>query len=321
MLSLNRSYLVIENNLILIPLVILSVAISVLLVNYLIVGIAAIIISILIILYGERFLLGLIIVSLLSIVSEFGSTIRLFVQITNFSLLGFLFFKHYGLNFSEYPKIPKPLLYFLGLYYSSMLISAVFSQYFLAGLFMIGRQTIFFIIAYIFFSLIKDIKYVKTVIISLVVVSVILALSSVYDFSQSGTKLVSLALGGRYRATGIISNTDKTTAFFIITLPIVLTFAFSKEFKTKRGVLFSIAIVIILGLFLIISRSAILSIIISLMVISFQLNRKLFIKLFFTISFLLLIISLIEPINETVSLFFRVKSGLSQRDYFWDPCR
>ena len=183
---------------------------------------------------------------------------------------------------------------------------------------MMGRQTAFFIITYIFFSLIKDINHVKTIIISLVVVSVILSVSTVYDFSQSGTNLVSLVFGGRYRASSFIGNPDTTTAFFIITLPVVLTFALSKEYKGKRGLLVSISALIILALFLIISRSAVLSIIISLMVISFQLNRKLFIKLLLATSFFMIIIFLIEPINEAISLFFRIKSGLSQRDYFWD---
>jgi O-antigen ligase len=318
MLPINRLNLIIENNLILVLLVVLSISITVLLVNYLVFGIVAIVISLLIFTYGERFLIGLIIVSLLTIVSDFGSTLRLIVHITNFSLLGFLFIKRFGLNFAEYPKVPRPILYFLGLYYSSMLISAVFSQYFLAGIFMMGRQTAFFIITYIFFSLIKDINHVKTIIISLVVVSVILSVSTVYDFSQSGTNLVSLVFGGRYRASSFIGNPDTTTAFFIITLPVVLTFALSKEYKGKRGLLVSISALIILALFLIISRSAVLSIIISLMVISFQLNRKLFIKLLLATSFFMIIIFLIEPINEAISLFFRIKSGLSQRDYFWD---
>ena len=101
MLAINRSYFVIENNLLLIPLVILSVVIIVLLINYLIVGIAALIISLLLIFYGERFLIGLIIVSLLTIVSDFGTTLRLYVQLINFSLLAFLFLKKYGFNFSN----------------------------------------------------------------------------------------------------------------------------------------------------------------------------------------------------------------------------
>lgn len=318
MLRINRSNLLVGNNLGVIILVVLSVFITVLLINHLFIGIAVLVISLLILLYNEKFLVGLIIITLFSIVSGFGSTLRLFVHITNFSLLGFLFIRHYGFNFTEYPKIPKPLLYFIGIYYFSMLISAAFSNYFFAGLFLIGRQTVFFIVAYIFYSLIKDIEYVKTIIISLVIVSIFIALSSVYDVSQSGIDLINIALGSRYRALSFIANTDASTAFFILTLPIILIFAFLKEYKTIRGILLSLIVVITLGLFLIISRSAILSISVSLSILLYRVRKMLFIKLILIGSVLLLIILLIEPINETLSLFLRFESGLSQRNYFWD---
>lgn len=318
MLQINRSNLIIENSLIAIPLVILSVAIAVLLVNYLLVGIAAIVITLLILLYGERFLIGLIIVSLLTIVSDFGSTIRLFVQITNFSLLGYLFIKHYGLNFAEYPKVPKSILYFLAVYYFSMIITSILSQHFFAGVLMIGRQTIFFIIAYIFYALIKELKDVKTYIIALIVIGLILALGSVYDFILSGTKLIDLVFGGRYRATGFMGNQSKTTAFFILTLPLVITFAYSKIYENKKKLLLSIAALMIIGLLLIISRAAILSVIVSLMVISYQLNKKIFKKFVISISLIILIFLLVGPLNEIISTLFRVQTGLSQRDYFWE---
>ncbi|GMR25278.1 MAG: hypothetical protein BMS9Abin39_0564 [Ignavibacteria bacterium] len=317
MLQINRSYLIIEDNLLLIPLIILSVSIAVLLVNYLFVGIAAIVITLLIVVYGERFLIGLIIVSLFTIVSDFGSTIRLFVHIIDFSLLGFLFFKHYGLNFAEYPKVPKPILYFLALYYFSMIITSIFSQLFFAGILLIGRQTIFFIIAYIFYALIKELKDVKAYIVSLIIIALILAVGSIYDFVLSGNKLIDLVFGGRYRATGFIGNTSKTTAFFILTLPLVITFAYSKIYENKRKLLLSIASLLIIGLFLILSRSAILSVIFSLMVISYQLNKKYFKKFAITTLIIVLIFLLFDPLNEIVSTFFRIKTGLSQRDYFW----
>ncbi len=308
MLRINRPNLLVGNNFGVIILVVLSVFSTVILINDLFIGIAVLVISLLILLYDERFLFGLIIVTLFSIVSGFGSTLRLVVHITNFSLLGFLFIRHYGFNFTEYPKIPKPLLYFIGMYYFSMLISATFSNYFFSGLFLIGRQTAFFIIAYIFYSLIKDIEYVKTIIISLVIVSVFIAMSSVYDVSQSGVDLINIAMGGRYRGASFIANTDASTAFFILTLPIILVFVFLKEYKNIRGILSSLIVVITLGLFLIISRSAILSISVSLSILLYRVRKMLFIKLMLIGSVLLLIILLIEPINEALSFF----SGLKQ---------
>jgi O-antigen ligase len=318
MLKINSSSLIIENNLFIVPLVILSIAATVLLINYLLVGIGVIIITLLVLLYGERFLIGLIIVSLFTIVSDFGDTIRLYVQIIDFSLLGFLFLKHYGFNFAEYPKVPKQIWYFLGLYYFSMIITSILSQYFFDGIYLIVRQTVFFIIAYIFYALIKDLKYVKTYIISLIIIALILALGSIYDFMLSGNKLIDLVFSGRYRATGFISNQSKTTAFFILTLPIVITFAYSKIYKNKRKLLLSIAALLIIGLFLIISRSAILSVLSSLMIISYQLNREYFKKFAISVSIIIFIFLFFEPLNEIVSTFFRIKTGLSQRDYFWE---
>jgi O-antigen ligase len=317
MLQINYSNLIIENNLTIVTLIVISVSITVLLVDYLFVGIAAILITLLILLYGERFLIGLIIVSLLTIVSDFGSTIRLFVQITNFSLLGFLFFKYYGLNFAFYPKLPKSIIYFLMLYYFSMIVTSILSQHFFDGVFMIGRQTIFFIIAYTFYAFIKELKDVKTYIVALIVVASILALGSVYDFLLSGTKLIDLVFGGRYRATGFISNQSKTTAFFILTLPLVLTFAYSKIYENKKKLLLSVAALLMIGLLLIISRSAILSVMVSLMVISYHLNKKYFKKFAISALIIVLIFLLVDPLNEIISTFFRIKSGLSQRDYFW----
>ena len=318
MLQINRSSLVVENNLIIVPLVILTVAITVLLINYLLIGIAAIVISLLILLYGERFLIGLIIVSLLTIVSEFGSTIRLFVQITNFSLLGFLFIKHYGLNFSKYPKVPKSILYFLLLYYFSMIIPTIFSQHFFAGITMIVRQTIFFIIAYIFFSFIKDIKYVKTIIISLIVVSLIIALSSIYQFYDGGFNLVDVALGMRHRISSIISNPLKASTFFILTLPLVLTFGLSNKYKDNKKFFLFIAATLLIGLLLIISRSAIFVIFLSVMFIIYQLNKSWFKKSIIIMFIITLLFFLIEPLYDSISLLFKIKIGLSQRDYFWE---
>jgi len=318
MLAINRSYFVIENNLLLIPLVILSVVITVLLINYLIFGIAALIISLLLIFYGERFLIGLIIVSLLTIVSDFGTTLRLFVQLINFSLLAFLFLKKYGLNFSKYPKLPKTLVYFLGMYYFSMFIPAIFSQHFFAGIAMILRQTIFFIIAYIFFSFIIDIKYVKTIMISLIVVSLIIALSSIYQFYLGGFNLMDVALGIRHRITNIVGNPLKASTYFILTLPIVLTFGFSKKYKDYKTLLLVISSILFVGLFLIISRSAMFVIFLSIMFLIYQLNKNWFKKSIIIMIFITIIFFLIEPIYDSISLLFKIKFGLSQRDYFWE---
>ena len=317
MIQFNRSDFIIENNMILV-LVLLSVLISVLLINYLLIGIAAVILIILLYMYGERLLIGIMIVSLLTIVSDFGTTIRLFVQLVNFILLTFLFLKKYGFNYSEYPKIPRSVIIFLALYYFSMIITALFSQYFFAGVNMIIRQTIFFIVAYIFFSFIRDIKDVRTVIISLVFASTIIALSSIYEFTAGGFNLVDTALGVRHRIANVVGNPLKGSTFFILTLPLVLTFILSGKYKHKSIFLMFVSLVLIIGLFLIISRSAVFVVFLSMMFILFQLNKEWFKKLAFTMLIVTLILFLVEPLYDTISLLFKLQFGLSQRDHFWE---
>ncbi|GMR25019.1 MAG: hypothetical protein BMS9Abin39_0294 [Ignavibacteria bacterium] len=316
MIQFIRSDFIIEKKMIL-PLVLLSVLISVLLINYLLIGISAVILTILLYMYGERLLIGIIIVSLLTIVSDFGATIRLIVHLVNFVLLAFLFLKRYGFNFPEYPKIPRPIIIFLSFYYFSMIITAIFSQHFSAGVSMIVRQTIFFIIAYIFFSFIRDIKDVRTIIVSLIFVSMIIALSSIYEFSAGGFNLVNIALGIRYRIANIVGNPLKASTFFILTLPLVFTFIFSGKYKHKSTLLLSVSAILMIGLFLIISRSAVFVIFLSVMFILAQLNKEWFKKFIFIMIITTLMFFLIEPLYKTISLFFQIKFGLSQRDYFW----
>ena len=301
----------------LVPKVLLLISISVLLLNYLQAGILAIVITTLVFLYGERFLIGLMIVSLLTIVSGFGSSVRLAVHLINFFLLAYLFISKYGFEFSKYPKIPKQVTYFLLLYYFAMIISTVLSGYFYAGMAKIARQSVFFVMAYIFFSFLKDYKDVKTFVYALLTVSVVIALSSVYEFSQSGNQLADLVLGARYRAASIFGGQDAATAFFILILPVLFAFTFSKKYKEKRFLLATITTILILGLVLMISRSAVLAIFLSTLFIFLQLNKKLFIRIAIVSIIGILLFIFIQPLNDLVSMFFRIRSGLSQRDYFW----
>ncbi len=319
MLQIKRASFIIENNLnnsFLLLIVLLSVLISVLFINYLLIGIAAIILSLLVFIYGERFLIGLIIVSLFTLVSDLGTTLRLYVHLIDFSLLGYLFIKKYGFNFSEYPKLPKPLIYFLLLYYFAMIITTIFSEHILIGIDRISRQSVFFIIAYIFFSFLKDIRYVKIYVIALVIVSLILALSSIFQFSAGGFKLLDFALGVRYRVTGLISNVDATTAFFILTFPLVITLSFSKTYKNKQPLFLLIIFILTIGIFLTTSRSAIMAILVSLLFILFYLKRDLFKKLIVILVVIVLLIIFIPTLSQ-LTFIFRVQEGLSNRDYLW----
>ena len=95
---------------------------------------------------------------------------------------------------------------------------------------------------------------------------------------MGGFNLLDLAISGRFRAESIIGNPLAATAFYILTLPIVLTYAFVKENRNSRWLYLSVGIMLILGLLLILSRSAILAIAVSIMFIVYNLKKDLFVK-------------------------------------------
>jgi O-antigen ligase len=298
--------------------VLLLVLISAAFINYLLIGVVLAIVALLVIVYGERFILGIVIVSFFTLVSDLGSTIRLIVQLTNFSLLGYLFLKRYGIDFKNYPRFPREVNYFFLIYYSALSISTIFSEHFFEGTEKIIQQSVFFLVAYIFFSLLKDIRYVKTYINSLIAVSLILASSSIYQFALGGFQIVDFTLGVRYRVSSLISNIDTTTLFFIIVFPIILTFLFTKVNKTKRPLLFLVSLILTIGLFLTNSRSAIMAILVSLSFILFYLNKGLFKYLFIAAITITVLFLSIEPLNEFAGLIFRVQEGMSERNHFWN---
>ena len=102
------------------------------------------------VLFGEKLLLATVIISLFTLVGDFNKELRPFIQIIDFGILSFLFFKRFGIQFDLFPRVPKVVLYFIGTYYVSMIISLVFSNYPLAGAGIIFRQTVFFAMVYIF---------------------------------------------------------------------------------------------------------------------------------------------------------------------------
>jgi len=67
--------------------------------------------------FGERFIVAIIIISLFTLVGDLNRSLRTVVQLVDITLLSILFLKRFGLNFQSYPKIPKSVLYFLLLYF------------------------------------------------------------------------------------------------------------------------------------------------------------------------------------------------------------
>lgn len=269
------------------------------------------------IIFGEKFIIAIILISLFTLVGELNRSLRVIVQFIDFTLLGILFLKQFGLDFQAYPKVPKSVVYFLILYFSAMIISSVISDYPFAGIGIITRQLAFFIIVYIFYSLIVNSKYIILFFTSINFVSVILVTFSLISILQGNVSLLDFLTPNRPRVSAIITNTEASTNFFIISFPILITTLLLKNKFIEKRLQYFLILYISIGLIFTMSRSAILGIILSSGIIFFVINRKRFYQLLFSLAVLILLFIFFQPLNELLTTFLRIESGMSARDYIW----
>lgn len=276
-----------------------------------------VLIIILSIIFGEKFIISIIIISLFILVGELNRSLRAIVQLVDFTLLGILFLKRFGLAFELYPKVPKSIIFFLILYFSAMIISSVMSNYPFAGIGIITRQIAFFIIVYIFYSLLASTKYFHLYFNSIHIVSVILVTSSLVSILQGDVSLLDFLSPNRPRVSAIITNTEASTNFFIISFPLLISSILLKPKFGEKWLAFFLLFYISVGLIFTMSRSAIIGIVLSSGIIFFILKRKRFYQFFISLAILIQLFIFIQPLNELLTTFLRIESGLSARDYIW----
>lgn len=267
--------------------------------------------------YQERLLIFIIIITLFTLVGELNQFLRTVVHLIDFSLLGILFLKKYGLNLKLYPKIPKSLIYFLILYCSALLLSAVMSNYPFAGIKLITQQLVFFVIAYVFYALIKDKEDIKLYFVSLTFVAFILVTASLVSIYEGGFSLIELISKNRARVSAIINNIEAATNFYVVSFPFLIGLLLIKTKRTTRYLIWITLFYIVIGLILAMSRSAIIGIVISSAVIFFVLQRRRFYQFLFSIIGILLLFLLYDPLADITYFFFRIEEGLSAREQTW----
>ena len=277
-----------------------------------------IVLAILFAIYGERFIIAFVLITLFTLVGELDRSLRTVVQLTDFVLLGYLFLKRFGLNFLSYKRVPKSVLYFLLLYFLTMILSSIFSEYPFAGIKIITLQFIFFIIVYVFYSLIKDDLDIKNYFLSIILVACILVTISLISFYLEGYSLLNIISKDRTRVSALISNFEAFSNFFVISVPILISFIlFNRKNAAKNNMTWFLLFYIGLGLILTMSRSSILGIVISVLIILFMSKRKRFYQFILAVSLVSVIVLLYPPFNELISLLFRFEEGMSARDYLW----
>jgi putative inorganic carbon (HCO3(-)) transporter len=268
-------------------------------------------------LYGERFVLPFIIISLFTLVGDVSTQLRLVVHLIDFTLLGILFLKRFGLKWNSYPRIPKVVFFFLVLYYSSMILSSAMSDYPLAGITNIIRQSIFFIIAYIFYALIKDESDIKIYCIAIILATSVLASSTIFSFVMEGYSLIDLNFGLRSRVAGLITNPNIITNFYMISFPLILISLLYNKYPLSKTISWFLLLFFCIGLVLTISRTAIIGILISTLTIFYMFKKKYFYQSIIALLILVIILIVYEPLGSVASLLFRLERGLTGRDHIW----
>ena len=268
--------------------------------------------------WGDSAILFLSIILYLTFISDVLHSLRIIIQLFGFILLSYIFLKKYGFSFHRYPRIPRILAVFLAVYYTSIILSTIFSQYFFTGIQQLMKQSIFFIIVYMIFSFLDNLKELKVVLSSLVLAAAIVAASILYEYSANGFNIVDYVQGIQIRITGLFSNINAAGTYFGAVFPITLITGLTIKQKKYKTLFIALNIFLFLGIVFTTSRSAYFSTMISVLFMLYILNKRLLYKLIITCSILAAIILLIPQLNEFFSLFFRIESGLSQRDHLWE---
>ncbi len=286
--------------------------------DYLIFMIIALLYLFVAITLGRKFVLFMVIVSYLTLVGDVIADYRLYVHLVNISLLIYFFLQEYGLKFSDYPSVPTPIIIFVVLLLCVMSISSIFSDYLITGLTRIIRSSYFLLIVYLFFSLIKSEEeiwfYIKTILFT----GVVMAFSTFYELSKIQFDFLTFQVDKQFRSSGFISNVNAMAGFFAVSIPLAISLLFIERFSAYKKLILGLIVIYFLGLTITVSRSGFLSVFISLAIILYILKRGYFKNMLVSVLGLVIILFTLPGFTETFFELTRIKAGLSMRDHYWN---
>ena len=299
----------------------LALAILVVLINpYLIISIILVAIIGAVYYFGEKVLLGLILLNYLTGLTEYIGNLRVYLNILSTIILLYLFLKKYGLRFGEYPKIPKEITIFLITLFFSLSISALFSSFMIIGFTSIVTMLLFFCISYIFYALLKNEENIYVYIFSISISVLVLAVRIFIDLFALGTQdfFKKAILEGNSELAGSTGYTGFTIFFISISFITAFILMDINKKALNKILLILLLIINIATLIFANSRSAILASILSISFMFIVIKWKLFIRTFLIISLVILgLFFTIPAVEETINLYVRIDS-INQREVFWE---
>lgn len=267
---------------------------------------------------NEKFWIIFTIISFFVASRDISIELRFAAIATNMVLLSILFIRKYEFRIKDYPQFPIHINYFFILLFGGMFITSLMSEYTLVGFEYTAKTLFFFLIVYLYYSLLINEENYKLYLYAMLGSTLVLALSVVINFILTGFQFIDLMQNTYVRVTGLIESVNALASFYIFGISIIISFmSIYKENKKIRFILKVILIIILLGMIFSISRSSLLASIIAICIYFFVIKRKQFLKIFIPIIVLISIPFLFKESSDFIFLLFRMSEGVAQRDQLW----
>lgn len=268
-------------------------------------------------LFGRNSVLVIIIVSQIAFTGEDLIKFRPFITGISLLILIYFFITEFGLDFKNYPKVPRIVLYFLGFTIITLLISSLFSIDILISFLSLLRILVFFFFCYLLYSQLKDFKTIIYLILPLFLALLIIGVTMLYEFFQKGSSFF-VNDGALLRLAGIYENPNYVGLLIAITLPITLSYLMIHRYSSTFYFVINLMtfLVQLSILFLADSRASFLSVTISSIVIFLYSPNKA--KMVFGIVIIISFFAILFLTDTSflIDLFLRPER-IGTRDLFW----
>lgn len=260
--------------------------------------------------------LPFILLTYLVVVGEINPTLRMFVHILgSVSLLTYLLLKKNEVK-RVFETIDKRIKKYIAYFFIIILITSIFSEIPQKGIEIIIKELYFFFIVFTFYVFIHNKRNIYPIIIVLMLSGISMSISSIINLAEFN--LIDLLLKGSasFRTGGLLSNVNALSGYIVVVFPFFVFFYLTSTSKILRSILVIGMLILILGVFATISRSAGLSILLGLFFFTYIVNKKIALVLISSI-LIIIIMLLLLPTSEFILSALRIEQGFSQRDHLW----
>ena len=269
---------------------------------------------------NSNYILFFIIMGYIAFSSEFYEEYRTyFLVLSSFSLIIF-FMKVYGLDYTTYPNFPSVIKIFVLLLLITLILSTIFSTNFYTSSIALIRTSIFLIIVYLFYAMIRSKQIMYLYIFSILLVVLLVGYRMILDLMILGPQLyfMRVLVSDAFQLQGNLGYTGFT--IFFISISMIVSFFFLDKFsKTLKVFLFTPLLLFnILIIILANSRGGIIASISSIAFLLFFMNRRIFLKSVVAVILTIILSFLISsPIQEAVEGYLRLDT-VSHREAYWN---